>query len=131
MFPDKDTLSTDLKTYVRMGVKQRYDRREENRKGLEGKYDSCLLHGGEWDTKPMEFRRRIKKGVLEVARNVEEADVLLNVIFSGLVINPGECGGDEHSGHYQDYDVLTGAAIGLAENTEELRKYLKTLRGTD
>lgn len=120
-----DALKRELESYVRDGIRRRYETIEKRRSGFDGECEPCYsMHGGRWDVPFDQFSDKVTAGVLQVAASEREADALLDLVFSDVKIIPGETGGDHHTGYFRDYDASTMNAIALAQNPNELRRLL-------
>ncbi|MFH1316491.1 MAG: hypothetical protein ABII01_03170 [Candidatus Woesearchaeota archaeon] len=116
-----------LMDYVSLGIRTQYDSIESQRSALESAQspEPCfIMHRGSWDASFDEISDTICNAVVQVAQNPQQADMLLDAIFSRVKILPGASGGDHHNGYYQDYDVQTGEALSLANNSKSLQDSL-------
>lgn len=121
-----DDLKRKMESYVKDGVRKRYDAKEKERAEFEGSDFSSYNHGGNWDVPFDPFSAEIASGVLQVAANERESDALLDLVFGRVKIVPGASGGDHHYGWFQDYNVLTEDARGLAQDSSQLRSLLES-----
>ena len=118
-------MSTALADYVAEGIKRRYDEKESARQALEDEYQPCYVSfGGSWDASYAALSEKVREGMLRVARNQAEVDILMDEIFSKVDIRSGEAGGDHHTGYFCEYNVRTSEAVELAGDTDKLRRYL-------
>ena len=119
--------SARLKTYVVDGIRQRYDVMEQERHGLDALSEPCFfMHGGRWDSTFDDLSDKIMGSITGVARNEGEADTLLDAVFREFSFYIGDCGGDHHSGYFEDHNVATAPALSLVADIEKLRECLKS-----
>ncbi len=115
MNPTEKNLLINLETYVTIGIKQRYDAIEQVRSKCE---EGCSFGRtsdlSSWDISFDALSDKVKKTVVKNAKNENEADILMNIIFAEIKINYAS-GGDHHIGYFQEYTVLTSDAVKFCE----------------